>query len=324
MSTGRVPWQVKFAALCLIWGSSYLLMKVGVEAMSGVQVAALRVLSGGAVLLLIVALTRTKLPRGARTWAHLTITGFLLCTLPWTLFAVGEERVDSAIAGISNATTPIAAVVCSLLLLPGEPIGRLRLIGVGVGFLGVVLILQPWSLEHGPDPVGFALVLGASASYGVGWTWVRRFLRGADPGGIGMPAAQILVGMVQMPIVLILWWWLGSDLPTPWSLHSSDWVVPVLAVLALGVVGSALAQTFQYDVVRAAGPTVATSVTYPITVVSALLGVLVLDERLSPMIVLGGLVVLGAAVLIGRGTPAAPRRSREADLSQPPPEVSPR
>lgn len=298
----RVPWQAKYAALALIWGSSYLLMKVGLDAMSGVQVATLRVFCGGTVLLLLLGLSRGHLPRGLRTWGHLFVTGSLLCTIPWTLFAVGEERVDSSIAGLANAITPVATVVCSMLMLRSERIGTMRVAGVAVGFLGVLLIFQPWSATRGPDPLGFLMVLLASASYGVGWTYVRRFLRGVDGGGLSLPTAQVVVAMVQMPIVLMLWWLLGADeaIAAPWTLHASEPLVPLLAVLALGVVGTGLAQWLQFDVVRAAGPTVATSVTYPITVVSVLLGVVVLGEQLGPIVLLGGMVVLVASLLIGR------------------------
>lgn len=310
MTGTRLPWQAKFGGLAVIWGSSYLLMKVGLEAMSGVQVAALRVLCGAAVLVGLLLLARGRLPRGLRTWGHLCVTGTLLCTLPWTLFAVGEERVSSAIAGIANATTPIATVVCSMLMLRAEPVGRRRLAGVALGFLGVVLILQPWSLERGPDPVGFAMVLAASACYGVGWTYVRRFLRGVDTGGLSLPTAQVLVSLAQMPLVLLGWWWFGArdELAAPWTLHTTqDALVPVLAVVLLGVAGTGLAQSMQYDVVRAAGPTVATSVTYLIPVVSVALGVLVLDERLGAVVLVGAAVVLAASVLIGRDRPSGPR-----------------
>lgn len=305
----RVPWQLKFGALALIWGSSYLLMKVGLETMSGVQVATLRVVCGSTVLLLMLRLSGGRLPRGRRTWAHLCVTGTLVCSVPWVLFAVGEERVSSAIAGISNATTPIVTVLCSMVLLPGEPVGRRRLAGIGIGFLGVVLILQPWSLERGPDPVGFAMVLAASASYGIGWTYVRRFLCGVDAGGLSLPTAQVLVAAVQLPVVLVLWWLVaGSGLAAPWSLHTpSEALLGVGAVVVLGVVSTALAQAMQYDVVRAAGPTVATSVTYLIPVVSVALGVWVLGEQVGPVVLLGAAVVVGASLLIGRARTAAAR-----------------
>ncbi len=321
--SGGVPWQAWYVALTFIWGSSYLLIKVGLGSLSAVQVASLRILCGVAVLLLMLALTRSRLPRGLRTWGHLLVTGTLLCTLPWTLFAVGEERVSSAVAGISNATTPVAAVLATALLLPGEPVGRRRQVGVAIGFAGVVLIAQPWSLERGPDPVGLGMVLAASASYGVGWTYVRRFLTGVDPGGLSMPTAQVLVAALQLPVLLALdWWRRGTPAGGPLTPGGPDadaggWGLwgPVLAVVVLGVVGTGLAQAMQYAVVRAAGPTVATSVTYPIIVVSVLLGVLLLGERVGPLVLLGAAVVLAGSVLItgprgpGRERPGRERRT---------------
>ena len=111
-----------YLALTFIWGSSYLLIKLGLGSLSAVQVASLRIVCGVAVLLALLALTRGRLPRGLRTWGHLLVTGTLLCTLPWTLFAVGEERVTSAVAGISNATTPVVAVLgeVGVQTLPGR------------------------------------------------------------------------------------------------------------------------------------------------------------------------------------------------------------
>jgi drug/metabolite transporter (DMT)-like permease len=304
-----VPWQVWYLILALVWGSSYLLIKVGLEALSGVQVTALRIVLGAAVLLLLVAVTGTRLPRGRRTWGHLLVTGTLLCSLPWTLFALGELRVTSAVAGIANATTPVAAVVATALLLPGEPVGRRRQLGVGIGFVGIVLIAQPWSLERGPDPVGLLMVLVASASYGIGWTYVRRHLHGVDPGGLSMPAAQVLVALAQVPLLLLLDWWVrgapsgGPLVPAGPAATVGGWALwgPVLAVGALGVVGTGLAQAMQYAVVRAAGPTVATSVTYPIVVVSVLLGVLLLGESLGPLVLVGAGIVLAGSLLIGTG-----------------------
>lgn len=321
-SRATVPWQVWYASLALIWGSSYLLIKLGLGALTGAQVTALRVVCGATVLLLLLAVTRTPLPRGLRTWGHLMVTGTLVCSLPWFLFAVGEERVTSAIAGISNATTPVAAVITTALLLPGEPVGRRRLIGVAIGFLGVVLVAQPWSMAHGPDPLGLAMVLAASASYGVGWTYVRRFLHGVDPGGLSMPAAQVLVALAQMPILLLVDWWrrgrpaAGPFAPGGAEVVGQGWDLwgPLLAVVVLGVVGTGLAQAMQYAVVRAAGPTVATSVTYPIIVVSVLLGVLVLGESVAPLTLVGAGIALAGSVLITRAG-----RARSAPLRTPEP-----
>jgi drug/metabolite transporter (DMT)-like permease len=309
MKVTRVPWQVKFIALAFIWGSSFLLMKIGLRSLAPLQISGLRILSGAAILLLLLSATGGGLPRDWRIWGHLMVTGFFLGGLPFSLFALGEERVSSALAGIGNSITPVATVLFSLMLLPADRIGSRKIIGVLLGFAGVVVITQPWQSQGRPDLLGFGMTLVAGMSYGVGWTYTKRFLGRADFGGLTLPAAQMLTSAGQMLVVLPVWWLTQRthlSLAAPWSLHpdpsggSALW--PVLAVLALGVIGTGIAMSFQYDVVRAAGPTVGASVTYLIPVVSVALGVLVLGERLQWPQFAGAAVVLGAAVLIGRSS----------------------
>jgi len=309
MKATRVPWQLKFTALAFIWGSSFLLMKVGLRSLAPLQISGLRILCGAAVLMVLLAISRGRLPRDRRLWAHLMVTGFFLGSLPFSLFALGEERVSSALAGIGNSITPIATVLFSLLLLRGEKIPARKIIGVLIGFAGVLVILQPWESQGRPDLPGFAMTLVAGMSYGVGWTYTRRFLRRADFGGLTLPAAQMLTSAGQMVVALTIWWLLQRthlSLAAPWSLHANtsggSALGPLLAVLALGIVGTGIAMSFQYDVVRAAGPTVGASVTYLIPVVAVALGVLLLDERLQWPQFAGAAIVLGAAVLIGRSS----------------------
>ena len=305
MKATRVPWHLKFIALAFIWGSSFLLMKIGLRSLAPLQISGLRIFCGAAVLMLLLAASRGRLPRDRRTWGHLMVTGFFLGALPFSLFAMGEERVSSALAGIGNSTTPIATVLFGLLLLRGDKIGSRKIVGVLIGFVGVLVIMQPWQLEGRPDLVGFGMTLVAGMSYGLGWTYTKRFLGKSDLGGLTLPTAQVLASAGQMLVVLMLWWLTQrKSLAAPWSLHANTVggtaVWPVLAVVALGVVGTGIAMSFQYDVVRAAGPTVGASVTYLIPVVSVALGVLVLGERLQWPQFAGAAVVLCAAVLIGR------------------------
>ncbi|MEO6143568.1 MAG: EamA family transporter [Dermatophilaceae bacterium] len=307
MKVTRVPWQIKFTALAFIWGSSFLLMKIGLRSLAPLQISGLRIFSGATVLLLLLTASRGRLPRDLRIWGHLMVTGFFLGALPFSLFALGEERVSSALAGIGNSITPIATVLFSLMLLRSDKIGGRQIFGVLIGFLGVLVILQPWQAQGRPDLLGFGITLVAGASYGLGWTYTRRFLGKADFGGLTLPTAQMLVSAGQMLVALMVWWLTQRarlSLVAPWSLHANtdggSVLGPVLAVLALGIVGTGIAMSFQYDVVRAAGPTVGTSVTYLIPVVSVALGVLVLGERLQWPQFAGAAVVLGAAVLIGR------------------------
>ncbi len=303
----RVPWQVKFGALALIWGGSFLLMKVGLQALAPVQISTLRIASGAVTVLLTALVMGVRLPSWGRVWGHLFVAGIVLCSLPFTLFPLGEERVSSALAGIGNATTPLSAVLFTMLLLPADRVDRRTVVAVVTGFLGVVVIMQPWEANGRPDVVGFGMTLLAGASYGLGWTYVKRFLAKDDIGGLGMPAAQLLMGAAQMLAVTVVWWWLhrGSEptgMPAPWSFApgSGSAVWPVVAILVLGVVGTGLAFVLQYDVVREVGPTVGATVTYVIPVVAVVLGMVFLHEQLQWPQVAGAAVVLASAVAIGR------------------------
>jgi drug/metabolite transporter (DMT)-like permease len=302
----RVPWPVKFGALALIWGASFLLMKVGLGALAPVQIATLRILSGALTVLAAALLMGVRLPPFGRIWGHLAVAGLVLCSIPFVLFPLGEERVSSALAGIGNATTPLSAVLFTVLLLPASrPDGR-TVAAVVTGFLGVVVIMQPWQAQGRPDLVGFAMTLLAGASYGLGWTYVKRFLSKDDLGGLGMPAAQLLMAAVQMVAVNLVWWWLHREgdagIPAPWSPvpGSSSALGPVVAILVLGVVGTGLAFVLQYDVVREVGPTVGATVTYVIPVVAVVLGMVFLHERLQWPQLVGAVIILASAVVIGR------------------------
>lgn len=313
----RVPWQVKYVALVLIWGSSFLLMKVGLESLHPVQIAALRILTGALVITVLLHAGGGRLPVDRRVWGHLLVTGFLLATLPFTLFALSETRISSALAGIGNATTPIATVLAVLVILPGERATGRRLAAIAIGFAGVVTIMQPWAATDRPDLVGFAMALGGGACYGVGWTYNRRFLAAADLGGLSQPAATLLAGLVLMvPLVLVWGWFQPEGLSAVWAYDAAaagvhPWL-PLLLVLVLGVVGTGFAYTLQFDVVRGAGPVVGSTITYLIPVVSVLLGVLVLGEHLGPAQLVGFAVVLAAAWVVGRPqvrrSPQATRR----------------
>ncbi len=314
-SRTRVPWQAKYLMLSLIWGSSFLLMKVGLRTMAPLQISGLRIYAGTLTLLVLLLVTGGRLPRGRRTWGHLTVSGIFLTVLPFSLFALGEERVSSALAGIGNATTPIAALFFALLLLPSDRLSPRKLAAVLIGFVGVVVITQPWESAGRPDLLGFGMTLVAGACYGLGWTYNRRYLGNADLGGLSMPTALLVVGSALMAPVLLVWWALHRDTyAAPWSGHvdpsGGGWLVPLLCVLALGIVGTGLAYMLQFDVVRGAGATVSTTVTYLIPVVSVVLGVLVLGEHLAWPQLLGAAIVLVSAVVVGL---PARRRRLEAD-----------
>src|SRR3954454_21881797 len=160
--TSRRPaldWRLRFGLLSLIWGFSFLLIKVGTEGYAPFQVTLGRLLFGTAVLGAAMAVKRERLPRGARTWGHLAVAALLLNALPFSLFAYSELTIPSTLAGICNATTPLWSMVVSVVALSEDKPTRQRFAGVGLGFLGVLTVLGAWQGFSGQDPVGTALAL---------------------------------------------------------------------------------------------------------------------------------------------------------------------
>ena len=126
--------------LALLWGSSFLWIKLGLGALSPVQLVLLRVASGAAVLLILCRVRNLRLPAGGVVWLHLTITALLANALPFVLFSIGEQTVDSGTAGVLNATIPLWTLVVALLAGRQRRLGVVRISGLLLGFGGTVLI----------------------------------------------------------------------------------------------------------------------------------------------------------------------------------------
>ncbi|MCD9880444.1 DMT family transporter [Streptomyces guryensis] len=306
MTTGTAPrhrpavdWRLRFGALSLIWGFSFLLIKVGTEGYAAFQVTLGRLVFGTAVLAAAMAAKRERLPRGARTWVHLAVAAFLLNALPFSLFAYSELTIPSTLAGICNATSPLWGMALSLVALSEDRPTRLRVAGLGLGFLGVLTVLGAWQGFHGLDATGTVMALLASLSYPIGWIHVRRTLAGTGHSHLSMTGAQLLLAAVQLGIVTPLFTSLPARFP----------VVPLLAVAALGVLGTGLAILIQYGMVAEVGPTTAQMVTYFIPVIATGAGVVVLGESLRWSTPVGAVIVLAGAALTQvrvRGGSSAP------------------
>ncbi|WP_406370127.1 DMT family transporter [Streptomyces sp. NBC_00647] len=289
-----LDWRIRFGVLSLIWGFSFLLIKVGTEGYAPFQVTFGRLLFGTAVLAAAMAVKRERLPRGARTWGHLTVAALLLNALPFSLFAYSELTIPSTLAGICNATSPLWGMALSLVALSEDRPTRRRVAGLGIGFLGVLTVLGVWQGFHGLDATGTAMALLASLSYPIGWIYVRRTLAGTGNSHLSMTGAQLLLATAQLALVTPLF----TTLPRHFA------VVPLLAVVALGALGTGLAMLLQYGIVAEVGPTTAQMVTYFIPVIATAAGVAILGESLAWSTPVGAVIVLAGAAL----TQAKPRR----------------
>ncbi|MFD4601189.1 DMT family transporter [Streptomyces sp. NPDC058464] len=292
----RLDWRLRFGALSLIWGFSFLFIKVGTEGYAPFQVTLGRLVFGTAVLAAAMAVKRQRLPRGARTWGHLAVAAFLLNALPFSLFAYSELTIPSTLAGICNATSPLWGMVLSLVALSEDRPTRVRFAGLGLGFIGVLTVLGAWEGFHGLDVTGTAMALLASLSYPIGWIYVRRTLAGTGDSHLAMTGAQLLLATVQLAVVTPLF----TSFPAHFAL------VPLLAIAALGALGTGLAVLVQYGLVAEVGPTTAQMVTYFIPVIAAAAGVAVLGESLRWSTPVGAVIVLAGAAL----TQVGPRPRR--------------
>ncbi|MFG2892241.1 DMT family transporter [Streptomyces sp. NPDC048248] len=288
-------WPLRFAVLSLIWGFSFLFIKVGTNGFAPLQVTLGRVGFGAAVLLAMLALKRQRLPRSARTWGHLTVAAFFLNALPFSLFAYAELTIPSTLAGICNAASPLWGMLLSVVALSEDRPTRRRVAGLGIGFLGVLTVLGAWQGFAGTDLAGTAMALGASLSYAVGWIYVRRTLAGVQDSHLSMSSAQLLLATLQLAVVTPLF----TSLPVSYP------VIPLLAVVALGTLGTGFAFLLQYGLVAEIGPTTAQMVTYFVPVIATTAGVALLDEQLSWNTPVGAVIVLAGAAL----TQSKPRRT---------------
>lgn len=295
-------WLPGFLALALIWGSSFVFIGVAVRELHPLYVSLGRVGFGAATIVTALLISRGRLPREPRVWGHLAVVGALGAAVPFTLFAYGEQRVSSILAGIWNATTPLVVLPVAVLVLRTERWTARRLAGILLGFLGVLVLLGAWRGVGGTQLTGQLMCFGAAVCYGFAIPYQRRFLTGRPDSAIAIPAGQLLMATVQLLFIAPF----VAGAPTP-PAELSVWAIG--SVLALGVLGTGLAFVLNFRVIKVAGASTSASVTYVIPVVATVLGVLLLGERLSWYQPVGAAVVL-AGVAVSQGVLGGRRRGR--------------
>ncbi|KQQ93556.1 hypothetical protein ASF62_17120 [Leifsonia sp. Leaf325] len=272
----------------VIWGSSFLFMKVALEGVGFGQVAWSRLVLGGIVLGVIVLIIRPRidggpvLPPDPAVWLHFVVIAISGCVVPFLLFAWAEQYVSSSLASIYNAVTPITTAIMATAVFRVEKLARDQVLGVIVGVVGVVVIIGPWAYAAiTGDLWGQFACLGSALSYGFTFGYTRRFLSGRPIAGATFAFINIGIGGVIMllltPIVAV----------GPVAL---DWPV-TLSLIALGALGTGVVYIWNINVLRAWGPTNASTVTYVTPVVGVVLGVLVLGETFSWHEPVGALLV---------------------------------
>lgn len=288
-STSPVSIAVQFVLAGVVWGSSFLFIAVALTGMTPAQVAGGRLLFGALTLAAIIAIRRERLPRSRRIWGHLCVLAVTFCAVPFLLFAWAEQHVSSGLASIFNATTPIMTAIMAWAAFRVESLKPGQLVGIAVGIAGVVVIIAPGAVtDVGNSTVAQLALLGATACYGFSLAYVRRFL--SDTGLSGIVLAFGYIGPAAALMVLL----------SPVILAEPMRLTPavVASIVTLGMLGTGLAYIWNQNVLRAWGPTRASTVTYITPVVGVALGVLVLGERISWNEPVGAAVVFVGILLV--------------------------
>ncbi|MEU4192167.1 DMT family transporter [Kribbella sp. NPDC026611] len=296
-SSDKIPvasWLPTMLALAAIWGCSFLFISVGVRELPPLYLALGRVIAGSLVLLAILVVKRESLPRDPRVWAHSFVAGAIGSAIPWTLFGYGEQRIPSLLAGIWNGITPLIVLPIAVLIFRTETFSVQRVLGLLIGFTGMLVVLGAWHVDGGADLLGQGLCMLAAMFYGLAIPYQKRFLAGSSLSGTTLSATLLLCATVQLAIVAPIV--TRQAPPVPWSLS----IKVVLSVVALGALGSGLAFVLSLRNIRLIGASRSSMVTYLMPVFSIVVGVIVLHEHIAWYQPVGGLVVLlGVAVSQG-------------------------
>ena len=271
-------------ALSAIWGSSFLFIKVGVEELEPAVVVCGRLVVGALVLLPVV-IARGGVSGLRAMLVPIAVLGALNNALPYWLLSFAETRIDSGLAAVIQAAAPIFTVLLAIRIDPSQRVTGLRLVGVGLGFVGVALLV---GVQEGGELLGAVAVVGTALCYAVSVLYAGRAIRSFSP--LDVSIGQLSVGaLLTLPAALLQW---PAETPS---------AKVVGAVLVLGVLGTGVAYLLYFALIVRAGASRAILVTYLVPAFALVYGSLILDEPVTASALAGLALILGGTTLATGG-----------------------
>ena len=289
---GRVEWLL-LIILSILWGGSFFFIGVAVDGLPPFTIVVLRVGLAAIALNLFVLARGLRMPTGKTLLLAFLSMGLLNNVVPFSLIVWGQTHIASGLASILNATTPFFTIIVAHFLTQDEKISKERLIGVLIGFVGVVFIIGPEALsDFGTNVFAQLAVLGAAIAYAFAGVFGRRFKR------LGSTPLLTATGQVTASTIILLP--LALIVDQPWTLPMPGWQVWG-AILGLALFSTALAYLIYFRILSTAGATNLLLVTFLIPVSAILLGTLVLGEQLEAKHFAGmAFLGIGLAIIDGR------------------------
>jgi drug/metabolite transporter (DMT)-like permease len=282
----RNLWLI-FFGLGFIWGSSYLFIKLAVDDFGTFTLVALRLFVGAILLWTVVGFSRQTLPRDRRVYGHLMVMAVINITIPFLLITWAEQSVESSLAAILTSPVPLFAIVLSAFFLPDEPMRVNGLLGLIVGFIGVIIVVSPGLTGAGSSLTGEIALLGAAVSYACGAVYVRRNVRGLPP---------LIPAVFQVTFALIITGTIALLFEHPWT--ATPDLEAIFSILWLGILGSGVAYLLVFRLFASWGATRTTLVAYLLPVVGIVLGYLVLAEPVDGRLIVGTALVISGVALV--------------------------
>lgn len=283
---------LKVILLACLWGPSYLFIKLAVQEIPPLTIQIGRIGFAAVILGAVVWFRSIALPRDGRTWLLLTVMGCIGSAIPFSMFAIGEQYIDSALAAVINGVVPAIAAIMAHCFIEEEALTRRKVAGVLVGLSGFLLLLAPTVLDGTieGDTVGIVCIFIACLSYGSSMVFARKYLSNLPP--LVAPAGQLLTATLYIvPLALVMENPLALPMPGP---------VAIGSILFLSVMGTACAFVVYYNIIQTAGATAVSSVAYLLPVIGALLGMVVRGEVLGTTSWLSfGVILVGMYLING-------------------------
>ena len=282
---------VYFILLSLVWGSSFLFIKIGVQEVGPVTLVAFRLLFGLLGLTAVWVYYKPEFPKGRSVWFALTLLGITNTTLPFILISWGEQFIDSGVAAVLNATVPIFAVLIAHYVLHDEKITMLRFLGISAGFAGVVILMnKSLGVENFTQNIlGQGAVVLASLLYAGSSVFARWKLTSVSP---------VVQALVTVAVADLLSWILVLFLEPIHELPKLP--LTWFAFVWLGLLGSCVAYLLYFWLIRNIGSTRSTMVTYVMPPIGVILGVVFLQEQLDWNLALSLIMIVGSVWLVNK------------------------
>lgn len=269
--------------LASFWGPSFLFIKIAVEEIPPVMLAALRIGLGALVLNVWLLLTKYRLPTDVSSWKKIFVAGFFAQGLPFILMNWGEQFVDSSLASVLNGLVPIFTILLAHVMVADERLSQHKVKGVLLGFTGLIILILPSFFDGVKGSLGGIISITIAAlSYSVGFIYTRKHL--VSMPSITGPAAQLSsVSTYLVPISFIVY--PNFDLTAVGS-------PALVSTIVLGVIGTAIAFVIYFKLLEQSSAGYTSLVTYIMPIFGVILGVVVLDEALTPWMLLGAVLIL--------------------------------